>query len=578
MTRSLGRYALYRAEVFGLFLWVTVTGYLVWHFASVLLGPPAYGGRYWGLCAVVVVGVLVTRSLQGHSTQLAAGAYLASAMLSTTLALWLFESPFASILYPVLALAAVILLDPVAGLVVALGSGSLLWSLSGTPAFAFLSPDLAFQVGCAAVLVVACAWVLERNMIVAVDWWLHSYEQALRNADEARNHRAQLVTALKQLDIAYYRLERANASLELAWKAAEAAEHSKSEFVTNISHELRTPLNLIVGFSEMIVTSPESYGVSLPAAYRGDLNEIYRSAQHLLKLADDVIDLARVGSGRMALAREPLDLEQVIQDACDIIRGYVAAKGLFLRIDIRPGLPILEIDRLRIRQVLLNLLTNAARFTTRGGITVGASAATGLVQVSVSDTGQGILPDDLPKVFDEFYHVDGDAPWNRQLAGFGGAGLGLPISKRLVELHGGQMGVESTSGTGTSFWFTLPGVSRPGRRTRNATRQCHPTGSLPTRRAGIGARRRRRSVVRVPPAPSPRIPSPNSPGSSSRRPRWPSSTAQPRSSSIRLSPAAPKSRPRRCRSSACRYLTRQGSPPSSASSPTSPSRSLDSSS
>src|SRR6185312_801798 len=112
----------------------------------------------------------------------------------------------------------------------------------------------------------------------------------------------------------------------------------------NISHELRTPLNLIAGFSEMVLTSPESYDAALPAVYRGDLNAIYRSAQHLLTLTDDVIDLARIGSGRLALLREPLDLGAIAEEACAIIREYVAAKGLWLRCVVQPGLPPCQLD------------------------------------------------------------------------------------------------------------------------------------------------------------------------------------------------------------------------------------------
>lgn len=346
-----------RDDVFRFFFWVTSIGYFSWHMLTVLLSPPEAGARYWGLCVIVIAGFVVTRSLATSAPRLAVWWFLTFSVLAVTAALWLFASPFATLFYPVLALSAVILIEPLAGLVVAIGSVGLLALASRTEALAHVvGPEQLLQTGVSCLLVVACAWLLEHTMVVAVEWWLQSYEQARHNAEEARNHRAQLVQALKQLDIAYYRLERANASLELAWKAAETAERSKSEFVTNISHELRTPLNLIVGFSEMIVTSPESYGVPLPAAYRGDLNEVYRSAQHLLRLVDDVIDLARVGMGRIAILREPVELGQVIQEACDVVREYVAAKGLFLRVDVQPGLPVLSVDPLRIRQVLMNLL------------------------------------------------------------------------------------------------------------------------------------------------------------------------------------------------------------------------------
>jgi CheY-like chemotaxis protein len=224
--------------------------------------------------------------------------------------------------------------------------------------------------------------------------------------------------------------------------------------VTNISHELRTPLNLIVGFSEMIVTSPESYGVSLPTEYRGDLNAIYRSAEHLLALTQDVLDLARVGAGRMALAREPVNLGQIVNDACAIVREYVEAKGLTLLIRLPPDLPQMMLDRLRIRQVILNLLTNAARFTEYGSIEVSVMYEKHVATIRVTDTGSGIPPTELPKVFDEFYHTSDED--SSSAKSFRGVGLGLPLSKRFVELHEGEMGVDSIENVGTTFWFSLP--------------------------------------------------------------------------------------------------------------------------
>ena len=297
---------------------------------------------------------------------------------------------------------------------------------------------------------IVIAWALGLSMVRAVEWALESYAQARRHAQAARQHRAELARALKQLDTAYYRLQQANAALELAWKTAEAAERAKSEFVTNISHELRTPLNLIVGFSELILTAPESYGVPLPAPYRSDLMAIYRSAQHLLSLTNDIIDLTRVGIGRLALVREPVDLGQVIRDACDLVRDYLSAKGLSLQIVLPPDLPLLQIDRLRVRQVLLNLLTNAARFTERGGVTIRATSDGREVVVAVSDTGTGIAPEDLPYVFQEFYQAG--PPGRRR----GGSGLGLAICKRFAEMHGGYMWAESQLGQGSTFYLALP--------------------------------------------------------------------------------------------------------------------------
>lgn len=455
-----------RNDTLRFFLWATAVGYLVWHSINAYQASPADFPRYWLLFPVVALGLLLTHILLRRSSRYAAWCFLLSLVVSTIVATLAFATPFPIRFLPLVVLVTVVLLNPLTGLLLSLWSLGVVVVLWETGPLSFLTGDQLIATSIMSLITVVIAWALGRNMVTAVEWALDSYNQSLRKTHAAQSHRAELVRALKQLDHAYYRLERANSALELAWKAAEAAERSKSEFVSNISHELRTPLNLIVGFTEMIVTAPESYGEPLPAAYRGDMNAIYRSAQHLLTLTDDVLDLARLGVDRLSLAREPVDVTQVIADACAIIREYVVAKGLWLHVNSQDGLPILTVDRLRIRQVLLNLMTNAARFTDHGGITIAASRrADGSVLVKVTDTGRGIAPLDVLKVFTEFYQANGEKtahePGTRQ-PGFGGVGLGLPLSKRFVELHGGQMGVESEIDVGTTFWFTLPAITSDG--------------------------------------------------------------------------------------------------------------------
>jgi signal transduction histidine kinase/CheY-like chemotaxis protein len=287
--------------------------------------------------------------------------------------------------------------------------------------------------------------------------------------EEARHHRGQLIHLFKQLDLAYYQLGRANAELVVARETAEAAERFKSEFVTNVSHELRTPLNLIIGFTEIMVSSPESYeNIVLPPPYRSDLNAVHHSAQHLLTLVDDVLDLARIEAGKIALAREHVDMKLLIVETTNIVSDYIAAKGLTLEVNMAEDLPLLWIDRVRIRQTLLNLLVNAARHTEKGWIQVDVclqQAETGQAEgrqaggrdevlVRVTDTGEGIAEQEQPKLFQEFHAAEHPtSAWHT------GTGLGLPISKKFVELHQGTMGVQSRQGIGSCFWFTLPCLS-----------------------------------------------------------------------------------------------------------------------
>jgi len=316
----------------------------------------------------------------------------------------------------------------------------------------------------------AVGWAACRVLYTITQWSIYSFNQAQASLEEARRHRAQLARVVKDLDQAYYRLERANAALIAAWKTADEAERFKAEFVAYVSHELRTPLNLITGFSEMMCVAPESYGgVTLPGPYRSDADAIYRNARHLLALVDDVLDLARIDVGKLALARDRVDLAALIGETTDMVKDYVMAKGLELTIQVPQSLPELWLDRLRIRQVLLNLLVNAARFTERGRIVVEAETLDGEVAVRVTDTGMGIAVEDLPEIFREYRSSrPAISGWHS------GTGLGLPISKKYVELHRGRIGVESTPGQGTRFWFTLPcgeppvvSAPTPGARSRS---------------------------------------------------------------------------------------------------------------
>jgi CheY-like chemotaxis protein len=223
-----------------------------------------------------------------------------------------------------------------------------------------------------------------------------------------------------------------------------------------------------------MLTSPESYdGTPLPSAYRSDLNAIGHSAQHLLALVDDVLDMARIGAGRIPLAHDLVDPHVLIDEATATMRDYIATKGLALHVEVQPGLPALWIDRVRIRQVLLNLLVNATRFTDQGSIRVRVHREADELIVAVEDTGRGIPEADLPRIFEAFRSTEQPlSTWHS------GTGLGLPISKQFVELHGGRIGVESTSGRGTTFWFTLPAQAVPDPQRR--PRRWNPTVHLTT--------------------------------------------------------------------------------------------------
>ncbi|MDI7276413.1 MAG: hybrid sensor histidine kinase/response regulator [Anaerolineae bacterium] len=283
----------------------------------------------------------------------------------------------------------------------------------------------------------------------ALRWYWQQYQKARQQLEQARETQAELKQAVKDLSDASVQAARLNQLLGAARRAAEEAERARAEFVANVSHELRTPLNMIIGFAEMIVEAPSTYGNRLPPALLADVAAIHRNSQHLASLINDVLDMSQVEAQRMTLSREWLSLAEIVDAAVLAVKPLFDSRGLYLRADVPAVLPLIYCDRTRIRQVLLNLLNNAARFTDQGGVTIEARCDEEQVLVTVRDTGPGIAEADLPHLFEPFRQLDG--PRRSR-----GSGLGLSISRRFVDLHGGRMGVHSRPGEGASFWFTLP--------------------------------------------------------------------------------------------------------------------------
>ena len=398
-----------------------------------------------GLLASCVLALWLAR----HRFEVAAWVLVAGMLGASLAALWSRPGGVVATLLALVGLAAAMLLGSGHGFAVA-AVGSLFLLLVAVRVPGSVPLDL---LGAALLLVwgsAFLAWLAARPLQTALDWAWSSYAEALQRTDELRDRQGELNRVLKSLGEAYDRLERANEELDRARRAATEARRRKSEFAANLSHEFRTPLNLVVGFSEVMARSPESYGgQTIPPAYRHDLEAIHRNARHLSDLIDDVLDLSQVEARRMGLHRETVDLAEIVDEAVAGVRGLFEAKSLGLGVDPTPGLPPVHVDRTRIRQVLINLLSNAARYTRQGSVRVAATAREGAeVVVAVTDTGAGIDAADLTRVFDEFWRFPG--------AGATGSGLGLPISKHFIEMHGGAMWVESQPGQGTTFYFSLP--------------------------------------------------------------------------------------------------------------------------
>lgn len=275
-------------------------------------------------------------------------------------------------------------------------------------------------------------------------------EQQVSNFTHDLEDRVQKRTSELMLEIERRRL--AETSLRHALKNAEAATEAKSRFLASMSHELRTPLNAIIGFADSI--RAEIYGPIAPQEYGEYVNIIKSSGDHLLDLINDILDLSKIDSGAVDLDMGEVDVGELMEDCLNLIAHRAAEAKVTLKSDIPMELSaIVRGDARRIKQVILNLLSNAIKFTPQNGrVTAYVTDMTpGVLTIAVKDTGVGIAPEDIPKVLSEY----GQAVHGLEHV-VEGTGLGLPISKKLVELHGGTLTMDSVVGQGTTVRVTLP--------------------------------------------------------------------------------------------------------------------------
>jgi signal transduction histidine kinase len=229
----------------------------------------------------------------------------------------------------------------------------------------------------------------------------------------------------------------------------EAASRHKSEFLANMSHELRTPLNAIIGFSEVLAERMFGDVNEKQAEY---LQDIVSSGRHLLSLINDILDLSKVEAGRLELELGQFHLPTALDTAVTLVRERATRHGITLTQAVAEEVGDVVADERKVKQILLNLLSNAVKFTPDGGrVGVTATGADGVVTIAVTDTGIGIAPEDQAAIFEEFRQVGTDGARKHE-----GTGLGLTLAKKLVELHGGQIGVQSRVGKGSTLTFTLP--------------------------------------------------------------------------------------------------------------------------
>jgi PAS domain S-box-containing protein len=288
----------------------------------------------------------------------------------------------------------------------------------------------------------------ERGEPIAIVSVLHDLTK------QAENER--LYETLKQLNTQLEERVRAavadlaeqNARLQWQSHEVERANRLKSEFLASMSHELRTPINALLGYASLML---EGVFGKISEDQREAMERSRAAADHLLNLVNDILDLAKIEAGKMPLIREPVTITEVVTEVSQQIEPLVRKKALAYEIVISPECPALETDRTKLKQVLLNLLSNAMKFTNRGGITVSATPHDGGVRIDVVDTGIGIQEKDLAVIWEDFRQID-----QSRTREYGGTGLGLSITRRLLDRLGGSVTVESTYGAGSTFSVFLP--------------------------------------------------------------------------------------------------------------------------
>jgi len=414
---------------------------------------------YWFLIAVGIPGPALFLAIGGLALAFTYAYHLAnrhSLLCASVLPLtvvaavltlsWLNQIPLAWFLLPIAVVAAGVVLHPDGALVLAFILVLVTLVVKPLP---YLEVRL-LVVNLA--LTGATVWLGLREVYAQLDAAWQMSSTACNLAREVQDRQSELNRALKTLHLTNHLLQSTNRELEIARREAEEARALKAQFAASVSHELRTPLSIILGFTEVMTRSPELYGdvVASPKLCR-DISEVRRAARYLSELVDDILDLARIDALKMPISRTPGRIEEVLQEAVGTLRGILEGRPIDLIVSISPDLPVLHFDRTRISQVLLNLLTNAARFTVKGSISVEARLADDDVVVSVRDTGAGIPAEELPRIFDEFHQVNGGDRRSGE-----GKGLGLAISKRIIQLHDGKIWCESELGKGSSFHFSLP--------------------------------------------------------------------------------------------------------------------------
>lgn len=427
---------------------------IAWHLVATLVWPQTFSPSLYLITVVLIILTVIALNLLKIYYLLGQIIWLAGLATLIILAYGFYQQPEITFLFIFLPIMSEVMLGLKPTLllegIILLAAG--FWNR--IPFLLPLPPHYELVIIISTLASTALGWGISYNLITSIEAASMHYNEAIQRLNEAREHRAEISVLLKDVNNANYQLDRMNLMLTYARGQADKAREERDRFALAVSHELRSPLNFIIGFSDLMVNAPDTYDElkDWPTGLYDDIKEIYKSSTHLMQLINDILDMGKMDAKQFTVFKEKIDFKLIIDDVCEMVHNSVTNKGLKLRVEVESDLPPVFVDRTRIRQVLLNLVTNSLRFTRQGSITIKAfRVSPELLRVEVIDTGTGIAKEDLPKVFHEFRQVGDENVRSGE-----GSGLGLSIGRRFVRLHSGEMGVNSEPGKGSVFFFTVP--------------------------------------------------------------------------------------------------------------------------
>jgi signal transduction histidine kinase len=440
-------------------------GVIFWGALSLLIVQRSSTLPWIGAAAALTIGCLLARFfLKRDRYTPAVWSYALGCVIATSLPMTSSEPivvQVAPFVMPILIFLFGLLLSPISTLFLAVVAAVLIlfMPMLGGAAFGITTYQIVAMLLC--LLSILLSSQVSGEIYQVTEWALENYQRQRRTNHELFENRQELQRSLQRSEVLGDQLKETNVELEGARAAAEEAKHFRGQFLANMSHELRTPLNAIIGFSETMLNFPIMYDdVALPTPYEADLRQIFTSGKSLLNLINDILDLAKVDAGRLEVVMQPVEIEPIVRAVMSTAVGLLGTKQVELKRVMQPDLPRLWADESRVRQVLLNLYSNAAKFTDAGIIELTVRETDEGVMFSLRDSGTGIDARDLNLIFEEFKQASNTGTRGRDPRS--GAGLGLAISLQLLNLMGGRIWAESEGpGRGSTFHFVVQRYSEP---------------------------------------------------------------------------------------------------------------------